>query len=152
MARRHRKPVTLEAGGEMDRSGQQFGGFWSDLFGTSPSNPAPDLSNSDFPPQATSDPNILKQIVPTGTPVPLYVTGVTRGFPSAMYDSWYFPTGQAYASGNAQAAMDTITATGDQIGANIQAVTNIGANVVQNFVPLLIGIAAIFLLMKFGDK
>jgi len=150
--RKRRKPVTLNAVGDMDKSGQQFGGFWSDLFGTTESNPVPDLSNSDFPPQATSDPNILKQIVPTGTPVPAYVSGVSIGFPNANYDSWYFPTPAAYSAGNAQAAMDTVVATGDQIGATIQSVANVGAGIANNFMPLLIGAIALVLFLKFGDK
>ena len=150
--RKRRKAVTLDASGNVDKSGRQFGGFWSDLMGTTESNPVPDLSNSDFPPQATSDPNILKQIVPAGTPVPAYVTGVALGFPDAMYDSWYFPTPAAYSAGRAQAATDTIIATGDQIGATIQSVANVGAGIAQNFVPILIGIAALFLIMKFGGK
>ena len=138
--RKHRERVTL------DQNGQAMSGFFDWFNDDSPV--IPDLSNSEFPVQSTSNPDIVKQIVPTGTPVPTYVTGVTIGFPSVYYDSWYFPTNAAYSAGRAQAALDTVVATGDQIGAVITKVGDVGAAIANNFVPLLIGIAAIWLFMS----
>lgn len=148
-ARRQRRArVTLDA-----ETGKPLAGFWSDLFGTNTTdtNPA-DAYLPDFPVQNTSNPDIQKQIVPAGTVAPAYVTAISLGFPSSYYDTWYFPTQTAITSGKAQAAIDTIVATGDQVGAAIQQVANVGAGIANNFVPLLIGIAALFLFLRFGGK
>lgn len=143
--KRRRPRVTL------DQSGKPLAGFF-DWFSSDTAANAPDLTQSDFPPQATSDPDILKQIVPTGTPLQPYVTAVAKGFPSEYYDSWYFPTNAAITRGKVQAATDTIVATGDQIGATIQKVANVGESIASNFMPILIGIAALVLFLKYGGK
>ena len=54
--------------------------------------------------------------------------------------------------GKAQAAIDTVIATGDQVGAAIQKVADVGGNIMQNIVPILIGIAAILLLLRMPSK
>lgn len=147
--RRPRERVVLDAD-----SGKPLAGFWSDMFG--PGDAAqgpPDLSNSDFPEQLTSDPNVHKQVVPTGTPRPYYVAAYSIGFPNAYYDTWYFPTSDAYSAGRTQAAIDTIVATGDQIGAVVTKVADVGANIAGNLGPIIVGLIALVLLLKFGgDK
>lgn len=147
--RKQRERVVLDA-----ETGQPLAGFWSDIWGTNTTDtvPADPGYAPDFPVQATSNADIQKQIVPTGTTPPAYVVAVAAGFPSAYYDSWYFPTQGAIVAGHAQAAVDTVIATGDQIGAGITQIANIGANIAQNFVPILIAIAAILLFSKYGGK
>jgi len=134
-SRKPRKRVTL------DESGQTLAGV-GDVFST---------AEPDFPVQLTSDPDINKQVVPAGTPAPSYVTGIALNFPPG-YDSWYFPTSAAVMQGKAQAAIDTVIATGDQVGAAIQKVADVGGNIMQNIVPILIGIAAILLLLRMPSK
>lgn len=100
----------------------------------------------------TSDPNIVKRIVPAGTPIPAGVAAVAARVPDAEHDTWYYPTTAAINAGQAQAAIDTVIATGDQIGAAVVKVAEIGAEVTKNIFPILVGIALLFAWSKFGNR
>ncbi len=58
--------------------------------------------------EATADPNIRRARVPHGTPMPEWVTSRSVEFPSADFDTWYYPTQAAYLLANIDAAFTTI--------------------------------------------
>lgn len=95
---------------------------------------------------ATNDPDIIKRIVVSGTMGATQdgATAVSIGFPDAGFDTWYKPTQTAYTAGRAQAALDTIQATTDSIQAAATQISDLGAGLVKNFIPLLVGAAVLY--------
>lgn len=96
------------------------------------------------PPQPSATAGILKQVVDNDTPLPDYPgLAIARDWPVKGQTTWYFPSTTAIIQGKATAAMDTVIATGDQVGAAIEKISDVGATVINNLWPLLIG-GAIF--------
>ena len=101
----------------------------------------PDMSTGGW--VSTDNPDIIKKVVPTGTTGATEdgATTVSVDFPAGGFDTWYKPTAGAYTAGRAQAALDTIQATATQIA-------NVGTGLINNFIPLLLGAAVLFLFLQ----
>lgn len=89
--------------------------------------------------QATADPDIIKKIVPTGTPGATLdgATTVAVSFPDVVSDTWYKPSNGAYVAGRATAAIDTIQQTAGKLA-------DVGATIANNLMPIVIGIAVLY--------
>ena len=58
--------------------------------------------------EPTNTEGIRRARVPHGTPMPAWVTSKTSQFPSAEFDTWYYPTQMAYLLGTVDAAWEAI--------------------------------------------
>jgi len=93
--------------------------------------------------QATADPDIIKKIVPTGTPGATLdgATTVAVSFPDPLSDTWYKPSSGAYVAGRATAAIDTIQQTAGKLA-------DVGATIANNLMPIVLGIAVMWFFFK----
>jgi len=91
--------------------------------------------------------DFIRTIVPNDTPIPQdgSVTAVAVDFPEPGKTTWYSPTTAAIVAGRAQAALDTLKATSDKIVA-------VGTGITENIIPIIIGLAALYWLFKYGER
>ena len=95
--------------------------------------------------------DFIHTVVPNDTPTPMdgSVVAVARDLPSPGQTTWYSPTTAAIASGRVQAAVDTLEATGAQLTQAGESIIGAASAITQNFIPILIGLAALYLLFEF---
>lgn len=98
------------------------------------------------------NPDFLLAEVPNDTPVPIDVTGLHLNWPVDGITTWIKPTQAAYTSGRINAALETITATGAQLTETGAKVLNVAGTIATNFIPILIGLAALWLFLSSGES
>lgn len=135
--RRRRGPVTLDQGEGL--------GVWYDprtWFDTTALNwqPSPRHPDMDF------------VIVPNDTPKVAEVAAWSIDDPAPGKTTWYKISDRAWADGRAQAAIDTIAAVGAQISDTAGQVFDVGASILKNIVPILIGIAVLYLFSHMDES
>lgn len=99
---------------------------------------------------ATSNPDIVKQVVPNDTPIPDdgSVVAVARDMPEPGQSTWYQPTASARAAGKLTALMDTIAATGAQLTDAGRRALDVGGAIIGNLQPILIGVALLYVWLQ----
>ena len=144
MAKRSRRPpYTVDA-----ESGEGLG-IWYDprTWGDSSAydwQPSPKYPEMDF------------VIVPNDTPMPMQGNDAVAAWvidsPAPGKTTWYRVTQRSYDAGQRQAVIDTVVATAQSTG---EAMAKVGTNVINavdtitsNIVPILIGLAALFIFMQ----
>lgn len=109
---------------------------------------------SDFAWSASTDPNFMEAQVPNDTPLPddNSVVATMRDFPQGGTTTWMSPTQAAIVGGKVQAALDTVAATGAQLTAAGEQIIGVAGGIVNNIVPILLGLAALWFFMEKGKQ
>lgn len=138
MAKRKPKPRVF------DQNGQDLGAWYD------PTSWGAGLEAAAVEWQPTSDPDVMRAFVPNNTPRPAEVLSWTIDYPQPGTTVWYRPTQAALISGRAQAAIETVQATAESVAQTGGQLLNVAGTIGQNLVPILIGLAALYLIATLG--
>ena len=136
--RSRRGPRTL------DQSGAEMGG-WFDWAGTSAAvDPVWTVD--------ANDPYIMRAEVPAGTPQPNDIVGAYAGWPSPGVDTWIKQTALKKLTDRVQFASEAVTQIGEQMADVGAGVLSAGGTILKNIGPILLALAALFVVFEAKKK